>query len=116
MMHTERRRFRIAQVFARRVEAEGDHLGTLERKHTECLGPAPVIADQHAGYGVHETPDAKPQVADFEIFFLQVLESSFRLMVSVAGEVDFSMFSCDRTIRTDQDRGVETARAAFLLS
>src|SRR3972149_2436027 len=116
MTHTERRRFRIAQVFARRVEAEGDHLGALERKHAECLGPAPVIADQHAGNGVHETPDAKPQVADFEIFFLQVLESSFRLMVRMAGEVDFAVLAYDGTIRTDQDRGVEAARAAFLRS
>ena len=115
VMHAQRRRFRIVEVFARRVETERNDLGALECEHAKRLGPAPVIADQHAADRVHETPDAKPEVADFEVFFFQVLESRLRLMVRVAGQMDFAVLAHDRTVRRNQDRGIEAARAAFLL-
>src|SRR6185436_18233927 len=73
----------------------------------ERLGPAPVVADQHAGDGVHETPDAKAEIPDLEVFLLQVLERGLGLMVRMPRQVHLAVLADEAAVGTDEDRAVE---------
>ena len=94
------------QVLTRRVEAERDDLGALEREHAECFRPAPIVADQHAADRVHEPPDAKAEVADLEVLLLEVLERRLRFVVRVAGQVHLAVLADQAAVRADEDRRV----------
>jgi hypothetical protein len=115
VVHPERRRLGVVQVLGRSVEAERHDLCALQRQHAERLGPAAVVADQHAGNRVQVPPDAKAQVADLEVLLLEVLERGLGLVVGVPGQVDLAVLADDRAVGRDQDRGVEAARAARFL-
>ena len=95
----------------RRVVAAENHVDRLQAEHPVGLGPAPVVADQHAGDAAPGAPGAKAQVANLEATFLQVLEWCAWVVVGVAGQVDLAVFADQRTIAIDQDRAVEAARA-----
>ncbi len=106
VVHAQRRRLRVMQVLARRVEAQRHDLRALQREHAEGFRPAPVVADQHPGDRVHVPPHSESEVADLKIFFLEVLERRLRLVIGVAGQVHLAVLADDPAIGRHQDRGV----------
>ena len=103
------RRLVPVDVQRRRVVAQHDQLGALQRHHAVGLGPAAVVAQAHADLDVVGFPHAEAQVADFEELLLQVLERRLGLVVGMAGQVDLAVLADDPGLAVHQDGGVELA-------
>ena len=103
------RRLEGEAVERRRVVADQHQLHALQAKHAEGLGPAPVVADQHADAAAQRLPHREAEVAHLEIALLQVLELALGLVLGVAGQVDLAILADDRARIVDQDGRVEAA-------
>ena len=98
----------------RRVVAEQDQLDALQAHDAIGLGPAAVVADQHADDRIERPPDRKAEVADLEVALLEVLEGDALAVVGVARQVHLAVLADDLAVRPDQDRGVVAVRRAGL--
>src|SRR6185436_20905009 len=98
----------------RRVVAAKNHLHALQPQHAICLGPAPVVTDNHACDAAVGAPDAKTQVADFEIALFQVLERRLGPVLGMARQVNLAVLTDDRAVAADEDGAIEAALAARL--
>jgi hypothetical protein len=93
----------LLRVHRRRVVAEHDELDPLQAQHPPGLGPAAVVADQHAHDPAHGAPDGKAEVARLEIALLEMLEGAFGVELGMAGKVDLAVLADDPAGLVDQD-------------
>ena len=102
------------RVVHRCVVAAEHHLHALQAQHPVRFGPAPVVADDHAGHPAVRGPGTEAQVADLEVALFQVLERRLGPVLRMARQVDLAVFADDRAVAADQDGAVEAAFAACL--
>ena len=81
------------------VVAEHDQLDLLQPEHAPGLGPAAVVADQHADIHILAADwgadHGEAEVADLEVPLLQVLHLPDRVVVLVPGQVDLAVLQDD---------------------
>src|SRR5215470_3264792 len=99
---------RRKRMMARGIIAKDHHLNILKAHDPVSFRPAAVIANAHAHICAHGPPDAKTEIPDFEIALFKMLKWAFRLIVSVAGQMNLAIFANDPAGAIYKDRGVET--------
>ena len=104
--------FRRRRVMHRGVVAKGHQLGPLQPKDAPCLRPAAVIADTHPHVPAETFEHAKAEVAGLKIAFLQMLEGTPRLVLTMSRQMNLAVFTDDLAVFVDHDGGIETAQCA----
>src|SRR5690606_16149136 len=79
----------------------------LERHYAIGLRPATVVADGHADLAAKRVPDIETEIADLEIFLLQMLDRKLCTVVGMARQVDHGGFADAPARLVDQDGAVE---------
>ena len=113
--HLQMHGFVVGGVTPGGVVTEEHHLHALQAHDPVSLRPAAVVAYAHAHDTSKYAPHGKPEVADVEVPFFQVLVLVVRFVIRMSRQMHLSIFADDVAVGADNDRGVVvTGLAVFL--